>query len=306
MQPAQKSPNLASLFNQTYAFSSSAWENLRLANVELLVSKRTKDIEFYQILSRLRVGILDNEVVDYISNLRANNIEINDDTSVLFGRNYEVDELNAKRLEAINAPLEIALAEISVFDETLSEKALLNWVNSINTPQALAMKVGAKVMFTTNNSKEGYYNGEQGKIVQILKENGEISSIIVQKNSGSLKQIQRYSFELSEFVRNDGGEITQRTLASFAQFPLKLAYAITIHKSQGMSIEALVCDLNNIFVKGQLYVALSRAIDPRNLRVFYNKNLDFKSYLINAVRVDSEIKKFYDNNKFLNINESID
>ena len=180
--------------------------------------------------------------------------------------------LNQKRILALNTPLEISNSEVLVVDENLDKKEFEKWANTLNISRNLEMKIGAKIIFTSNKWGE-YYNGEQGKIMQILKENGAISSVIVQKDSG--------------------------------EFPFKLAYALTIHKSQGMSINSLICNINHIFAKGQLYVALSRAVNPKNLKLFYDKKSDFRQHLRKVVKIDDEVKKFYQENVFLHIKESL-
>ena len=100
-------------------------------------------------------------------------------------------------------------------------------------------------------------------------------------------------------------EIEENVQASLYQFPFKLAYALTIHKSQGMSINSLICNINHIFAKGQLYVALSRAVNPKNLKLFYDKKSDFRQHLRKVVKIDDEVKKFYQENVFLHIKESL-
>ena len=293
----------SSLFKFLYAFNSSSWYEFEFKNIELVVSKRTKDKKFYDILSMLRVGRLSEEVFSYIENLRVPSVQINDDTSVLFGRNYEADELNNKMLAKLPAPLERAEALVEIYDENLNENALDRWIANLYAPEILNIKIGAKVIFTVNKWGE-YYNGERGQIMQILKENSEIKSVIVQKANGEIVEVERARFDMSEFVMA-GEHLEERARASLTQFPLKLAYAITIHKSQGMSIENLVCDLNHIFANGQLYVALSRAIDPKKLRIFYGKSRPFREYLQSVVKIDEEVEKFYLENKFENIKEDV-
>ena len=293
----------SSLFKFLYAFNSSSWHEFEFKNIELVVSKRTKDKKFYDILSMLRVGRLSEEVFSYIENLRVPSVQINDDTSVLFGRNYEADELNNKMLSKLPAPLERAEALVEIYDENLNENTLDRWIANLYAPEILNIKIGAKVIFTVNKWGE-YYNGERGQIMQILKENGEIKSVIVQKANGEIVEVERARFDMSEFVMA-GEHLEERARASLTQFPLKLAYAITIHKSQGMSIENLVCDLNHIFANGQLYVALSRAIDPKKLRIFYSKSRPFREYLQSVVKIDEEVEKFYLENKFENIKEDV-
>ena len=293
----------SSLFKFLYAFNSSSWYEFEFKNIELVVSKRTKDKKFYDILSMLRVGRLSEEVFAYIENLRVPSVQVDDDTSVLFGRNYEADELNNKMLSKLPAQLERAEALVEIYDENLNENALDRWIANLYAPEILNIKIGAKVIFTVNKWGE-YYNGERGQIMQILKEGGEIKSVIVQKEGGEIVEVERARFDMSEFVMA-GEHLQERARASLTQFPLKLAYAITIHKSQGMSIENLVCDLNHIFANGQLYVALSRAIDPKKLRIFYGKSRPFREYLQSVVKIDEEVEKFYLENKFENIKEDV-
>lgn len=293
-----------SLFSFVYAFSSHAWSEFNLKNIELIKSKRTKDAEFYDVLSKLRVGMLDDFTLNYIAKLCSAKADVtSDDVSVLFGRNKEADELNSLMLNRLETPLERSDAIVSIRDENLHEKTLEGWINSLSVPEYLYIKVGAKIIFSANKWGE-YYNGERGLIMQILKEGKEIQSVVVQKSNGEIIEVQRSSFELSEFVLVDEN-IEQSVRASFSQFPFKLAYALTIHKSQGMSIDNLVCDLNHIFANGQLYVALSRATDPKRLKLVYSKGLELKKYLQNVVKIDEEVDKFYRENVFENIKEDL-
>ncbi|WP_236861349.1 ATP-dependent DNA helicase [Campylobacter sp. RM16192] len=304
LPPVQKKEtNQNSLFQFVYAFSSYAWSEFGLKNIELVKSKRTKDLEFYEILSNLRVGRLDEKVIKYIENLCVDKFDIDDNTSVLFGRNYEADRLNSAMLEKLDSKLEISNALVEIHDGKLHEKSLENWINSLSVPEILHIKVGARVIFVTNKWGE-YYNGERGVIMQILKDSNNIESVIVQKTNGEIIEVMPSRFELTEFELVDDN-IEQRVRASFLQFPFKLAYALTIHKSQGMSIGSLVCDLNHIFANGQLYVALSRATDPKKLKLIYQRGQNFRDYLRSVVKIDEEVDKFYRENIFENIKEEI-
>ena len=188
-------------------------------------------------------------------------------------------------------------------DENLDKKEFEKWANTLNISRNLEIKIGAKIIFTSNKWGE-YYNGEQGKIMQILKENGVISSVIVKKDSGEICEIEKAAYIFSSLNLNED-EIEENVQASLYQFPFKLAYALTIHKSQGMSINSLICNINHIFAKGQLYVALSRAVSPKNLKLFYDKKSDFRQHLRKVVKIDDEVKKFYQENVFLHIKENL-
>ena len=256
--PPVKKQDSVGLFNFNYAFSSTAWYNLKFINIELVVSKRTSDMQFYSMLSRLRLGIIDSEIYRALSSKITNTIP--NDSIILFGRNIEADMLNAKKLAQIQNPLVKIKANEKIYDDNLHKNAYDKWVNNLNALRELEIKKDAKVMFLCNKWGE-YYNGEQGK--------------------------------------KDGQDIKENIRAEFVQFPLKLAYAITIHKSQGMSIKRLVCNLNHIFANGQLYVALSRAISWDELGIIYTRSKDFYSYLKSVVNIDQSVNEFYAKEKFI-------
>ncbi|WP_169777028.1 ATP-dependent DNA helicase [Campylobacter mucosalis] len=303
LPPVKKQTKQNALFDFSYAFNASAWRDFNLTNIELKISKRTQDIKFYDILSRLRVGVIDDEVASYTKSLLVFKFEPSENTSVLFGTNVGVDRLNNFMLERIKSPAITLKAQISVFEEGLNPKRLESFKASLNVSEELIIKLGARVIFITNKWGE-YYNGEQGEVMQVVRDGAEISSVIIRKENGEICEVERNNFKLSEPISDENG-LSERVLASFLQFPFKLSYALTIHKSQGMSISNLTCDLNQIFANGQLYVALSRAIDPANLKLIYSKTQDFYRYLQRVVKVDEEVRKFYMQSEFKNIKESI-
>jgi ATP-dependent exoDNAse (exonuclease V) alpha subunit len=90
----------------------------------------------------------------------------------------------------------------------------------------------------------------------------------------------------------DDGTVETISLATLSQFPLKLAYAVTIHKSQGMSIDNLVCNVDNIFAPSQFYVAISRAVDPKHLKIDFNRG-DLTHYLRRVINVDQRVVDYY-------------
>lgn len=143
-----------------------------------------------------------------------------------------------------------------------------------------------------NNWDKNYYNGEQGKIENIIYEEEKVYISII-KNDGMQILLEPYTFFMQE-LEQVGKDFIINTLASITQFPIKLAYAITIHKSQGMSIEKLVCNINHIFEKGQLYVALSRATNPNTLKIYFTKKIDFRLYFANILKIDSNVIDFYE------------
>lgn len=288
-----------SLFSGFYAFSSYGWAQLNFAYIEMIGSKRTQDENLYKMLSNLRVGVVNDEMIDFLKSHLIDFSGAKSSSTMIFGRNREADELNALRLNAINSPLVVADGYYEIYDFALNDEKIAKWIKSLSVSENLRLKVGAKVIFTTNRWGE-FYNGEQGIIEEFKEKEGKLGSIVVAKLDGKLVEVERQSYDLSEFMRIDD-EIKEIVLASYYQFPIKLAYAITIHKSQGMSIRNLVCDINNIFANGQLYVALSRAVSGENLGIIYSRGENLENYIRRIVKIDDEIRNFYQNEPFIYI-----
>jgi ATP-dependent exoDNAse (exonuclease V) alpha subunit len=285
LPPIEKNVNNLSLFgNEVYAFESSAWKNYNPKIVELTTSKRTGDKKFFSILNQIRKGELNSEIIYFLETLRQNNDVFKTNPTILFGTNYEADKTNRLKLEEIQEKLCIINAKETIHEKSLHVNKLETWHKSINIPLKLELKIGANVMFCANKWGK-YFNGEQGVVRDISE-----SCVIVEK-SNRLVKVEPHEYILYENVL-DGSQIKNRPLSTLKQFPLKLSYAITIHKSQGMSIENLVCDINNIFERSQFYVAISRAISAKNLYIRYSRG-NFEAYLGKCVYVDDKVKEFY-------------
>jgi ATP-dependent exoDNAse (exonuclease V) alpha subunit len=285
LSPVIKNKNDTLLGDNVYAFESSAWDYFDFVTVELMKIKRTTDPEFMQILNKIRKGSLDEEVLDYLSALRENDLEI-DNATILFGRNKEADELNHLKVsQAMGEPI-IRDAIVEKKDDKLNDKVLNNWKNRLPSIENLTLKEGVPVIFTTN--RWGFYHNGERAVVEHIDDD----TIIVEKD-GRLVKVERFEFELSKNVVDSKGEVGEEVIASYSQFPLRLAYAITIHKSQGMSINNLICNVDNIFADSQFYVALSRATDPKQLKIIYNRN-DFKQYLSRVISVSPKVDAFYE------------
>jgi ATP-dependent exoDNAse (exonuclease V) alpha subunit len=284
-----------SLFgDEIYAFESSAWKSYNPKILELCVSKRTNDEAFFDILNRVRKGEIDEKVTRFFENLRQNQEVMLSNPTILFGRNYEADNMNKRRLDEIDKELRVVNAEFNLNEKTLSQNRIESWQKALNIPLKLELKEGAHVLFCVNKWGK-FYNGERGIVRGIFDE-----YLLVEKGDELIK-VEPYEFALYENVLN-GGEIKSKTLATLKQFPVKLAYAITIHKSQGMSIERLVCDIDNIFENSQFYVAVSRAVSAKNLYIQYSRG-DFDSYLRRCVRTDDRVKEFYKNAKLITLKD---
>lgn len=292
LPPVQKGQNNALFGENIYAFESSSWEMFDFVNVELTKIKRTSNEEFMQILEKIRVGELDSETLAYLSELRGQNESLSEAT-VLYGRNYEADQLNQRRIAEVNRQA-FSLPSV-VESKTLKkdDKRLLSWKKNLPIIDDLVLKEGIPVIFTTNKWGS-YHNGERAFVEHVDKDH-----IVVEKE-GKLVKVDRFSFEMSHAVLNDKGDMDNEVLCTLEQFPLRPAYAITIHKSQGMSLAQLVCNVDHIFADSQFYVALSRAIDPKSLQISFSRG-DFENYLRRVIRVSENVKSYYENSHFVRL-----
>ena len=275
-----------SLFSGFYAWQSMAWCDMSFVNYMLIKPKRTSDLDFFSILERIRVGVCDDEVMGFL----ASRVEQNPPANALrlFGTNAKVDALNEERLNMLKTPLFHVEAAIKA-SQSVSETELKSWLAGINIAKVLELKVGAEVIICANK-RGSYYNGERAEVLE-LKEDG----IIVRKHNDELCSIEPVCLELNAYA-DEGGNVAKQVLASFVQYPLRLAYAITIHKSQGMSLDDYICDVNDIFASGQLYVALSRARSAKGLFLEQNSTLN---RLRSKIRPNDAVAQFYAGQEFI-------
>jgi len=282
LPPVQKQRGGDIFGEKLYAFESLAWERFELEVIELKEMKRTTDAEFTHILSKVRKGVCDAEIEAYMLALCNNSVD--NDSTYLYGRNVEVEQTNRQKLNELNSEETILFANVEMFGK-VNEKKLEGWKNMLPISPQLTLKVGVPILFTVNKWGK-FVNGERGVLKEI-----EENYLIVEKKSEFVR-VERHEFDLLDMVVKDDGTVETMSLATLSQFPLKLAYAVTIHKSQGMSIDGLVCNVDNIFAPSQFYVAISRAVDPKNLRIDFNKG-DITQYLKRVINVDSRVTEYY-------------
>ena len=268
-----------------FAFESTAWQRIDPAVIVLTEMKRTQDREFTHILSKVREGICDTEVVDYMFGLCNHEEVYGHEPTYLFGRNAEVERMNRESLNRLDTEETILFAALEKFG-VVHEKRLESWKKLLPVTEQLTLKVGVPVLFTVNKWGK-FVNGERGILRAIEEE-----YLLVEKEEEFVR-VERHEFDLLDMMVHDDGKIEQLSLATLRQFPIKLAYAVTIHKSQGMSIDRLVCDVNHIFAPSQFYVAISRATDPKQLKIDFSRG-DLPGYLQRVIHVDERVKRYYE------------
>jgi ATP-dependent exoDNAse (exonuclease V) alpha subunit len=275
--------NSNSLFkDEIFAFESSAWGRFNFKSVILEEVKRTSDKEFIKILSKIRKGICDKDVKKYLSNLRDNKIVDEIEPTYLFARNLEVESMNMQKLSKLQTQEALFFWDIEKLKD-IDDRKISSWSKALPVVERLHLKIGAPIIFTVN--KWGaFVNGQRGVVVGFNDD-----SIIVRSKGKDIK-VSEHDFELLEL---DSNTLEPKAVATLSQFPIKLAYAITIHKSQGMSLESLICNLDYLFAPSQLYVAISRAVEPKLLSIEYSRS-DFNSYLSRAIRPNEIVDNFYE------------
>ncbi|MCH8986718.1 AAA family ATPase [Patescibacteria group bacterium] len=222
-----------------YAFESEAWSKLNPVTCYLAEQHRHEEGKFLEILSAIRRQEVEEEVYDLLSQRKDAHAKHTDNITRLFTHNRDVDSLNEKRLSQLpdkEEMFEMQTAGRAQYVEQLIRGCL--------APELLRLKKGAEVMFVKNDPFHQYVNGTQGSIVA-FKEKGPL----VKTRGGRMIDVTPASWK-----REEDGKI----LAEITQIPLRLAWAITVHKSQGMTLNEAEIDLSQCFVPGQGYVALSR------------------------------------------------
>ncbi|AJC90417.1 putative helicase, PIF1 family (DUF889 domain) [Campylobacter subantarcticus LMG 24374] len=294
--------------NTLYAFSSQAWNDLKFINLKLSIAKRTLDKQFYEYLFFLRMGEVNKEMLNFFKKMlisSKNLLEYMDEYTLLCATNKKTNHINTEKLNLLQGEESIFKAKAEKLDCALDDKTYEQWINGLNSLSELKLKIGVKIIFCVNNKEENYYNGEQGVVLNFVKDK-EQEYVLIEKNNGERLKLKPYEYTLEEYELDANEKLEIKIKAKFIQFPIKLAYAITIHKSQGMSIDKLICDIDGIFEKGQLYVALSRAINPNNLKIVYNYKIPFENYFLNILKIDKEVKRFYLEEKFINLEENLE
>ncbi|NQX83198.1 MAG: AAA family ATPase [Mycoplasmataceae bacterium] len=231
-----------------FAFESKAWKEAEIIAYNLTKIHRQKDETFTYHLSKIRMGENEWETIKYFDNINYDIIE-NDNSVKLFSRNINVDDYNTNKLELIDGE---SFFYEAILTGSSSEKS--NITKRVLANETLELKVGAKVMALKNDLDLSYVNGSTGMVVELTNK-----SVKVKFDNGYIATLTKDKWESLDVNGN--------ILAIFEQIPLKLAYAITIHKSQGMTIDNLTIDCEGIFEEGQFYVAISRAKTKEGLKL---------------------------------------
>lgn len=234
-------------YESPYFFSAAVFKKeLEIRMIELRTVYRQDNRHFIRLLDAIRMRRIDEDEFNELNERYIEDFKDDDFYVILSARNAEVDEINKQKLEALTTESYSYIAQISGNVTILPAETPLN------------LKVGAQVMFLKNDQKRRYVNGTVGMVkelaadmikVEILKPNGTLTVV----------DVEPYEWDVIKHSLTQDKEINTEKIGKFTQYPLRLAWAMTIHKSQGKTFDRVIIDMGlGAFEYGQTYVALSR------------------------------------------------
>ncbi len=243
-----------------YCFTSPSWDALNMNNVILTDLIRQKDdLVLQEILEELRTGKMSDKTFEILKSLNKTKFIGDIKPTKLFPVNNNVDKINNKEFQKL-----VKINE----GNTTTYKAMANYkVDNIDNFD-ICLTLNAQIMVIRNLSVENHLvNGTRGVVIGLLDK-----CVIIKDMNDNIHNINYYT------------DLTKNKKNYISFMPLKLAYAISIHKSQGSSIDCLELDLgDDIFVAGQTYTALSRATNIKNIRII---NIEKNSFFVNKKIID--------------------
>lgn len=263
--PSQKPP-----------FQSENW-NFKMVNLERIY--RSDDVGYCQVQRQVRFGVKTKEVLEFIKQHRVSTLpEGDNDIVILAPKNSQVDSFNKMALRKLPGELLELEAEVVITDKNLKKRYIAGEpgpvaevkaaIASIAPDSPLRLKEGARLLITDNVYDEmgdlQYYNGQRCTFLRYDVDNGVLVAQADDVDGGGVLRIARRAYPIHTNVVK-GDAVTTETNLEVMHFPLRLAYAMTIHKSQGQTLDKVHIQCHSIFSAGQFYVAFSRATSAKGL-----------------------------------------
>jgi ATP-dependent exoDNAse (exonuclease V) alpha subunit len=231
---------LSMFYSSDYFFAATIWKEIHFNIIELNHIFRQSDENFISILNHVREYQISNDEIEELESTRSTKDSERFDTHAIHvcALRKTVQKINT---ELLGTPTHFFEAQISSdFNQS-----------SIPCDKKLELRVGARVMMLVNSKLQGFCNGSLGEIVEIS------DKLTIKLDNGKLVEVERHEWNDIEYVE-ENGKIVSKKKGYCRQFPVTLAWAITIHKSQGLTFDNVIIHTQGIFAPGQLYVALSR------------------------------------------------
>lgn len=241
-------PYFRQQYSTPFCFGAEAFNGFRKIELEKVYRQDNKR----QVAMLNSIRKKDKWFKHAISNIVKESLPYDEDREVLHLCSYKRDaaRINGKWYNKIDAP-----------ERTYYALEHGHWKeNEIPVPKQLNLKVGCKVIICANDMEGQYVNGDRGEVLSM-----SMDSVIVKKENGNIVTVQENTWERYGYVSSEGN-VSKEVEAEYKQVPLKLGWAVTIHASQGLTLDNIAIDVGDgCFSHGQLYVALSRAKDLRNV-----------------------------------------
>jgi len=240
---------LSRYYNSAWFYEAKALQSDPLVYIELDKIFRQHDQDFIDILNNLRNNTVTNHDIETLNQHYKTEEEINElkEIITLTTHNYKADELNQKELRNLDTPSHLFDAHLEGdFPESMYP-----------VMSQLELKEGAQIMFIRNDASEEkkYFNGKLATVKKISDEG------IIVEMAGTHEEyvLETVRWENKKYtVESETHDLSEEVIGAFEQYPIKLAWAITVHKSQGLTFEKAIIDVGQAFADGQVYVALSR------------------------------------------------
>ncbi len=265
-------------YDSAYFFSAKVFQNgFEMEMLELYQTYRQNSRHFIRLLDAVRLNHADYDDLDDLNERHLPDFQSEDFYITLSPRNATVDAINNRELKKLNTYERTYAAKVT---GTFNERRF-------PTEPLLQLKMDAQVMFVKNDPDQKFVNGTIGKIVELEPDEVKVA---IENPDGSQRiiKVEQLEWEIMKYKINDKDEIETEVTGSFKQYPLRLAWAVTIHKSQGKTFDKIIIDMGKgAFESGQTYVALSRC---RTLEGIVLKN----KITPRDVMTDERIVQFYE------------
>ena len=257
-------------YKSHFCFDSPSWD---FKEYELTTPHRHANHDHVNILRSIRCK--DENFKDAFAELKriSQEYDPSSEATVLCNYNNDADTINLKKYSQLKG------LERSYFGKV--EGAPLKPTEML-VPQLIKLKVGARVIICANDMDKEYVNGDQGIVVEM-----DSACVYVRLDSGRTVAVKPFDWEKNEIVNEPISGLTRKTVSSYRQIPIKLGYAISVHKSQGLTFENLAIDAGKgSFAHGQFYVSISRIKNLEKLQFINKKLLSEKNVIVRQAVID--------------------